>query len=64
MLEGENATRLRGITAAFTKLLHDIGGTAQGGERFGDRHLALANTHFEDAVMRVERALSSRATET
>lgn len=52
--------RLRGISAAFSQLLHEIGGTPPGGERFGDRHLALANTHFEDAAMRVEKALASR----
>lgn len=37
---------------AFIALLHELGGTSPTGERFGDRHLALANTHIEDAMAR------------
>ena len=51
------------VGAEFVALLHRIGGTTPTpmSERFGDRHLALANTHIEDAVSRAIRSLQGRA---
>ena len=35
--------------------LHELGGTDPLGEKFASRDLSLANTHIEDAVLRVLR---------
>lgn len=43
----------------FINALHRIGGSDEGGDRFGSRDLSLANTHMEDAVMRAVRHITA-----
>jgi hypothetical protein len=50
---------IKDMGAAFIAKLHEIGGTAVGGDRFGSRDLSLANTHAEDAVMRAVRHITA-----
>lgn len=50
--------RVKDTGAAFIALLHEIGGTETGGDRFASRDLSLANTHAEDAVMRAVRHIT------
>lgn len=50
---------VKDMGAAFIAKLHEIGGTTPGGDRFGSRDLALANTHMEDAVMRAVRHVTA-----
>lgn len=56
--EKMNVDLVKGLGQQFIDLLHTIGGTEHGGERFGGRDLALANTHIEDAVMRAVRHIT------
>lgn len=51
--------RVKDAGAAFIALLHEVGGTELGGDRFASRDLALANTHAEDAVMRAVRHITA-----
>jgi len=43
----------------FMDLLHIVGGTIPGADRFSSRDLSLANTHIEDAVMRAVRHVTA-----
>lgn len=49
--EKEIMDRVKVLGEEFLNLLHAAGGTDAGGERFGDRYLALAGTNMEVAVM-------------
>lgn len=57
--EKANMMRVKDAGAAFIALLHEIGGTDVGGDRFASRDLSLANTHAEDAVMRAVRHITA-----
>lgn len=59
--EAEKARMLaiKDAGAAFIRLLHEVGGTVPGTERFASRDLSLANTHIEDAVMRAVRHITA-----
>ncbi|MGK8234043.1 hypothetical protein ACLGGT_14310 [Roseovarius sp. MS2] len=46
------------LGATFIGLCHEIGGTDPDGERLASRHLSLAVTHVEDAVMRAVRHIT------
>lgn len=50
--------RVKDVGAAFIALLHEVGGTEPGSDRFASRDLSLANTHAEDAVMRAVRHIT------
>jgi hypothetical protein len=56
--EKAQMVEIKDAGAAFISMLHRIGGTEQGGERFASRDLSLANTAIEDAVMRAVRHLT------
>lgn len=56
--EKELMVKIKDKGADFIALLHEIGGTEVGGERFASRDLSLANTAMEDAVMRAVRHLT------
>lgn len=61
MMDGDSAAkveRVRDLGRQFKALLHELGGTPPAGERFADRHLALANTHMEDAVFRAVASIT------
>lgn len=45
--------------AGFINLLHIIGETEPGGDKFASRDLAIANEHIEDAVMRAVRHITA-----
>lgn len=51
--------RVKDAGAAFIALLHEVGGTQVGSDRFASRDLSLANTHAEDAVMRAVRHITA-----
>lgn len=57
--EKEQMQAIKDMGAAFIAKLHEIGGTAIGGDRFASRDLSLANTHAEDAVMRAVRHITA-----
>lgn len=57
--EKARVARVKQMGAEFIALLHEIGGTDPGGDRFASRDLALANTHAEDAVMRAVRHITA-----
>lgn len=57
--EKQQIVEIKDIGAAFVAKLHEIGGGTDGGDRFGSRDLALANTHAEDAVMRAVRHITA-----
>lgn len=61
LTEAEKAQmqEVKDMGAAFIAKLHEIGGTAPGGDRFASRDLSLANTHAEDAVMRAVRHITA-----
>ncbi|KAB6714299.1 hypothetical protein [Roseobacter sp. TSBP12] len=50
---------IKDMGGTFIAKLHEIGGTGHGGDCFGSRDLALANTHIEDAVMRAVRHITA-----
>lgn len=50
-LEKQQMQQLKDMGLAFYHLLHAIGGTDTNGDRLGSRHLALAGTAIEEAVM-------------
>ncbi|WP_406870475.1 hypothetical protein ABEB22_12695 [Thioclava sp. 'Guangxiensis'] len=58
-IEKAQMKRLKDMGADFIAMLHQVGGTEIGGDRFASRDLSLANTHVEDAVMRAVRHITA-----
>lgn len=50
--------RVKDVGAWLVSELHKMGGTDPSGDKFASRDLSLANTHIEDAVMRVVRHIT------
>lgn len=56
--EKAQMVEIKDAGAAFIAMLHRIGGTTPGEDRFGSRDLSLSNTAIEDAVMRAVRHIT------
>ncbi len=56
--EKQKIVKVKDLGAEFVALLHEIGDSNPQGAYFGSRNLSLANTHIEDAVMRVVRHIT------
>jgi hypothetical protein len=57
--EKEQIDRIKELGQEFVDLLHEIGKSQRGSDRFASRDLALSNTHIEDAVMRAVRHITA-----
>jgi|GEM_PF-1144801 len=58
-IEKKQMQAIKDAGAEFIALLHIVGDTIPGADKFGSRDLSLANTHVEDAVMRAVRHVTA-----
>ena len=58
-IEKKQMQAIKDAGQEFIDLLHIVGGTIPGADRFASRDLSLANTHIEDAVMRAVRHVTA-----